>query len=206
MRTQSELSDGELIAQFKNGDAAAFDALVRRYDAALSGFLHHMVGDAALADDLFQETFLRILHSLPAYQERGRFKSWLFGVARNLAVDALRRHRLERELFHRPAPSDPDRSNARALDEGVADARHAPDVRAERAEWAERLQTAIAELPPEQREVVMLRYGAEMTFRQIAEITEVSINTALGRMRYATATLRRKLGVAVTGDVTDGTL
>jgi len=203
VRTPSEPSDGELIAQFVDGRAAAFDALVRRYETTLSGFLRRMVRDHALADDLFQETFLRVMRSLPTYREEGRFGSWLFGIARNLALDALRRRRFEQELFRRPLQNTASDGTDSALIEGVTDSRLAPDALAERAEWGARLEAAIAELPEEQREVLALRYDAGLTFRQIAEITGSSINTALGRMRYATIALRKKLGVVRAEDQAD---
>ena len=205
MNRRSNLSDGELIARFKDGDATALDALVHRHEMALAGFLHRMVHDRALADDLFQETFLRIMRRLPSYREEGRFTSWMFGIARNVALDALRRSRFEQELFRRPMASSPDQATAQPADEGAADPRYGPDMQVERLEWAERLEAAIIDLPAEQREVVALRYGAGLTFREIAEITETSINTALGRMRYATVALRRKLGVAAREDRNDDT-
>ena len=102
-------SDGELIEQFVGGRAAAFDALVRRYETMLFGFLTRMVHDDGLANDLFQETFLRVMEALPTYREKGRFQSWLFSVARNLALDALRRRQFEQKLFHR-TDGDEDRS------------------------------------------------------------------------------------------------
>lgn len=202
MRSSSDLSDGELISRFIAGQPAAFETLVRRYETPLAGFLARMVRDKALADDLFQETFLRVMRTLPTYREEGRFRAWMFGIARNLALDALRRQRFELDLFHRPTHADREETHG-PLHEGVSDPRAAPDAQAERSEWRARLEAAIAELPPEQREVLALRYDGGLTFRQIAEITGISINTALGRMRYATIALRKKLGISQRKDEGD---
>lgn len=191
-------SDGELIEQFVGGRAAAFDALVRRYETVLFGFLTRMVRDEGLADDLFQETFLRVMQALATYTEKGRFRSWLFSVARNLALDALRRRQFERRLFP-STDRDGDESESDAT-EGTAAPELAPDSAAARAEMSERLDRAIAGLPAEQREVLLLRYNADLTFREIAEITGDSINTVMGRMRYATTALRKKLAPFVTED------
>jgi len=196
-------SDAELIDEFLGGQATAFDALVRRYETALLGFLARMTGDGPLAEDLFQETFLRIMQALPDYRERGRFRSWLFSVARNLALDALRRRRFEHGIFrHAPASPDGAEDGDDPVADGIAAEEDAPDALAERAEWAGRLERAIAQLSEEQREVLALRAGAGLTFREIAEITGVSINTALGRMRYATIALRRKLAEYRAEDMT----
>jgi RNA polymerase sigma-70 factor, ECF subfamily len=184
--------DGELIERFVGGDASSFDTLVRRHERALLGFLVRMVRDEALAEDLFQEAFLRIMEALPGYRERGRFRSWLFSVARNIALDALRRRTFERRLFADSPSKHPDGGEAPVAELFVAPD-SGPDDRVEEIERSRVLDRAIAGLPAEQREVLTLRLEGELTFREIAEITGVSINTALGRMRYATIALRRRL-------------
>ncbi len=84
--------DAELIRAYRNGEAEAFEALVRKYERPLFTFLLRLVGNRQSAEDLFQDTFLRVLRALPKYKEDGRFSGWLFGIANNLAVDLLRRH------------------------------------------------------------------------------------------------------------------
>jgi len=158
-----------------------------------------MVRDDALADDLFQETFVRIMNALPAYTEKGRFRSWLFSVARNLALDAIRKGKFERGLFVRQDRENRDDSRHEIAD-GVADEGSAPDSAIERRELAEQLDLAIAGLPAPQREVLMLRHNADLTFREIAEITGDSINTVMGRMRYATSALRKQLAPLMAED------
>ena len=185
-------SDAELIAAFLGGRSSAFDMLVRRYESQLFGFLSRMLRNDELAEDVFQDAFLKVMNALPEYAERGRFRSWLFGIARNLALDTLRRRQREAGIFAH-TQSD-DRENVNAPEEGVVDDAFLPDQVTARAEFVTRLEQALEELPEAQREVVTLRYESGLTFREIAEITDCSINTALGRMRYATAALKKKLG------------
>ncbi len=184
--------DSELIEEFLSGNAASFDALVRRYRDPLFGFLARMVGEDALANDLFQDTFMRVLERFDEYGEAGKFRSWVFQIARNLALDALRRRTFERGLFHRPPDRD-DEDSSSPIEYGSSDPLLQPDALAHDAELRSRLESAIGELPDEQREVVILKLEADLTFREIAEITGESINTITGRMRYATDKLRKKL-------------
>ena len=194
------MQDGDLIASFLKGNAAAFDVLVRRYEGPLYAFLRHMVGDGDAADDLFQDTFIRVMKALPDYTETGRFKSWLFGIARNQALDHLRRRNREQAIFYTPVREDGNESAP--LDEGVEDADLQPDAITERSEWSARLEGAVAQLPDVQREVVTLRFDGDLTFRQIAEITGDSINTVQGRLRYAINALRKRLGEVMQEDLT----
>jgi RNA polymerase sigma-70 factor, ECF subfamily len=188
-------SDGELIEEYRRGRALAFDELVRRYQEPLYGFLYRFTGDSALANDLFQETFLRFIQRLDEYEEDGRFKSWLYQVARNLAMDALRRRQLERGIFSSPPSAHSDDTEQDSdIQDGIADPLSAPDVLLENSELGARLTSAVATLPDDQREVVLLKYQGGLTFREIADITGVSINTVTGRMRYATEKLRKHLG------------
>ena len=193
------MQDSDLIASFLNGNAAAFDRLVRRYEAPLYGFLRHMVGDGDAADDLFQDTFMRVMKALPGYQETGRFKSWLFGIARNQALDLLRKRKREQAVFHSSIQDEEEQVNP--LDEGIEDADLQPDILTEKAEWAGRLEKAIKELPDVQREVLTLRFDGDMTFRQIAEVTGDSINTVQGRLRYAINALRKRLDNVIQEDL-----
>jgi len=186
-------SDSDLIRKFLGGHSAAFNALVRRYEESLLGFLARMTQDRTLAEDLFQETFVRIMHALPDYRDTGRFRSWLFSVARNLALDSLRRRSFEQSVFTTSTPNASDSGSATPL-EGVADARSSPESHTERREMSAHIEKAIAQLPPEQREVIVLRYVVGMTFREIAELTNCSINTVIGRSRYASKALRALLG------------
>jgi RNA polymerase sigma-70 factor, ECF subfamily len=189
---ESTRPDSELIAEFRRGRTAAFDLLVRRYEQPLFGFLMNLVQDEALANDLFQDTFVRIIERIDSYEESGKFRSWLFQVARNLAMDVLRRRQLERGIFSASAEQNGEHP-VNAPEEGIANQLFNPDTVLENTELRVRLTRAIAELPDDQREVLTLRLLSGITFREIAEITHTSINTITGRMRYATEKLRISL-------------
>lgn len=186
--------DSDLIADFQRGRVEAFDLLVRRYEKPLFGFLLRLTGDDALANDLFQDTFIRIMERLESYEETGRFKSWLFQVARNLAMDSLRRRQFERGVFRTPVDTNDNDDFTNPLENGVSADALQPDALAYSSELRVRLRAAIAGLPDEQREVFTLKIEGDLTFREIAEITDTSINTVTGRMRYATEKLRKQLG------------
>lgn len=186
--------DSDLIADFQAGRVDAFDLLVRRYEKPLFGFLLHLTGDDALANDLFQDTFMRAMERLDGYTETGRFKSWLFQIARNLAMDSLRRRQFERGIFRTPADGGADDDITNPFENGVSDDAMRPDAIAYTSELRTRLQAALAALPDDQREVFTLKTEGDLTFREIAEITSTSINTVTGRMRYATEKLRKHLG------------
>jgi len=183
--------DEALVAAYlDHGDEAAFRTLVERHKERIFGFLVGMVRDREIASDLFQETFLRVVAAMQKrrgqYEQQGRWLGWVMRIARNAALDHLRSRKkwqdVERDdddgtSFFERLPSDQPDAIAELDLSGQLDA----------------LRAAIEQLPPEQREVVLLRHESELTFREIAEITDVSINTALGRMRYALINLRKMM-------------
>ena len=179
-------TDEQLVSAYaRQGDDRAFQMLVERHQERIYGFLIGMVRDEDIANDLFQETFLKVIYSLrspaPAYRNQGRFQAWALRIARNAALDHLRRQR-------RRVPPEAVQW------EMLADTAPGAEEAVERAESSQRLEQCIARLSDEQREVLLLRHEAELTFREIAALTDCSINTALGRMRYALVNLRRMLG------------
>ena len=179
----AEDTDEALVARYQRGDVAAFEALLDRHRTGVFRFLCRFVGDAARADDLAQDCWLRFIRAAPRWKDGGRFKTWLYAVARNLATDAARRatHR-----NHEPLDLVPGR---RARD-GVDGAARAPegDVLLRSA-----LERAIAALPDEQREVFLLREYEGITFAEIAEVTGAPVPTVKSRMRYALEALREAL-------------
>ena len=178
--------DDELIAQYQLGKAAAFDRLLERYQGPLLGYLVRMTGNRDAAEDLFQETFLRVLRALPRYEGRGRWKAWLYRTAGNLCIDHYRRG------GRRPSVSlDGDEGR---LSEVLADGSAGPDQAAREAGFLAALETAVAGLPVKQREVYLLRTISGLSFREIAEALECPLGTALGRMHDALAKLRGELG------------
>ena len=185
------LPDEALVAAYiDHGDERAFRLLVERHQDRIFGYLVGMVRDREVASDLFQETFLRAIAAMQkrrgSYEKQGRWLGWVMRIARNAALDHLR----SRKKWQDVDSGDEEGTSffERLPDEG-------PDatILLDTAERVAELREAIEKLPPEQREVVLLRHESELTFREIAEITDVSINTALGRMRYALINLRKIL-------------
>ena len=165
-----EESDIELIGAYLSGSDAAFERLYNRYRQPLYGYLRSMLS-AADADDAFQQTWVRACAALPGYHCRGKFQAWLFRIARNLAVDAIRRRDRRREV--EPEESGADLPEEREPWHGMAD-----------EELRLLLEEALCELPPEQRAVFAMRREA-ISFRIIAARLECPVNTAVVRMRYA---------------------
>jgi RNA polymerase sigma-70 factor, ECF subfamily len=181
--------DEVLVAAYlEHGDERAFRTLIERHQERIFGFLVGMVRDRELAGDLFQETFLRVVAAMQrrrgTYEQQGRWLGWVMRIARNAALDHLRSRKKWQDV-------DRDDEDGTSFFERLAS--DDPDAVAELdlSDQLDTLRAAIEQLPPEQREVVLLRHEAELTFREIAEITDVSINTALGRMRYALINLRK---------------
>ncbi|MEM9760830.1 MAG: sigma-70 family RNA polymerase sigma factor, partial [Pseudomonadota bacterium] len=168
-----------------------------RHQERIHGYLLGMVREPAVADDLFQETFLRAIRAMHAqrgsYAHQGRWLQWVMRIARNAALDHLRRQKRWRTV----ESADEDRE---PVWERLPDTEPDAVTHIDRKQQIELLNRCINRLPPEQREVVLLRQEAELTFREIAELTDCSINTALGRMRYAVNNLRKMMVVAKKND------
>ena len=186
------VSDEALVqAYLDDDDQRAFNTLVERHQDRIYGYLLGMVRDRATADDLFQETFLRVVAAMQrrrgSYTHNGRWLAWVMRIARNAALDHMRR---------RKKWTDVD-AFAEEGDASYWDRLHDPtplaDSELHRLQQRGKLDACIAQLPPEQREVLLLRQDTDLTFREIAELQEVSINTSLGRMRYALLNLRKML-------------
>lgn len=185
-------TDEELItAYLEEGDQEAFRTLVERHQEQVFGYLMGMVKNRAVANDLFQETFLRVIEAMQdrrgSYTHQGQWLSWVMRIARNAAIDYIRKQKKWADVS-----SEDDKEGRSFWDTLSADAPHADEElhRAEQRAW---LDAHIQQLSPEQREVLLLRQETDLTFREIAELTGVSINTALGRMRYALKNLRRMM-------------
>ncbi len=178
--------DAELIRAYQNGEAEAFETLVRKYERPLFTFLLRLVGNRQSAEDLFQDTFLRVLRALPKYQEDGRFSGWLFGIANNLAVDLLRRQRVQRSYF-----LVDDEALAAAIDYHSA-----ADAEVESAEVMRLVEGALQQLPEKQRQVFLLRQHGDLSFKEIAELLGEPLNTVLSHMHYAVTKLRQQLRCA----------
>jgi len=178
-----ELEDSTLIRMSLSGDTKAIDALVKRYQRALYTFLLRLTGDQDRADDLFQETFLRVLQSLDSYEEREKFGSWLFRIANRVAVDSWRRSRTSRKHIT---------TDTQEII-GAIDGQPLPDMVVEQAELVGKIESTLRILSDKQRRVFLLRMHGDLRFREIAEILEEPLNTVLSHMRYAVARLRKDL-------------
>ncbi|MDE6121262.1 MAG: sigma-70 family RNA polymerase sigma factor [Muribaculaceae bacterium] len=185
MRNQNMLTDEQLVALFAGGDNEAFDCLLLRHKQKLFNYILQMVKDRDLADDLFQETFVKAITTIKQgrYNDLGKFSSWIGRIARNLVIDSFRAEKNEHAMSTDDA--DYDVLNRRDLAEDTIEDTLI-DLQIE-----EDLRRLIDLLPDVQREVLEMRYYRDLSFKEIAELTGVSINTALGRMRYAILNLRR---------------
>lgn len=179
-------SDAELLFAYRKGNVAALDELVARYQGQLHGYLHAMTGSAADADDLFQETWLRVVRN-PGSFRGGNFPAWLWRITRNLMIDRLRRRKPVVSLDDTTAEgtSFVDLTPAQGLT--AAEETSAMELGAQ-------IRAAVSRLPPDQRDVFLMRTQAGLSFAEIAKLRRVPINTALGRMHYAIQRLRQELG------------
>lgn len=181
------LSDRVLLNNYLSGDRGAISELIERHSQRVRSYIGMMVKDDDVADDIFQETFIKAVKVIDegGYTDSGKFLSWVLRIAHNRVLDHFRREKSSRQLNEKEAGYDV-LGSLRIADNTVED----NIVHNELMETVRRL---VEELPDDQREVVRLRYYSKLSFQEIAEQTEVSINTALGRMRYALINLRRMI-------------
>ena len=189
------MTDETLMAAFKAGDASAFSTLVVRHEKPLWNFIRRYVQNRAVAEDLTQEVLLRVLRNAGAWEPSAKFSTWLYTIARNICIDYSRRmvHRntssLDGVVGHAAAP---ERSGPLRIDR-VVGADRGGEAAAVDKETAARIETAIASLPEEQREVFLMREVMDMPFAEIAEVTGIALPTVKSRMRYALERLRQAL-------------
>ena len=180
----SVLSDQELLASYLNGENSSFEILLERHKNRVFGFIMSKVKNRDLAEDIFQDTFIKVINSLQKgkYNEEGKFLPWMMRISHNLVIDYFRKASKMRNI--RPSDEfnifDIIHDGSRRQDEEMIRKRVHSD-----------LNKLIQYLPEDQMEVLKMRYFEEMSFKQISRITGVSINTALGRMRYALINLRK---------------
>ena len=181
------LSDRVLLNNYLLGDRSAISELIERHSRRVRSYIGMMVKDDAVADDIFQETFIKAVKVIDegGYTDSGKFLSWVLRIAHNRVLDHFRREKSNRQLNEKDAGYDV-LGTLRFAENTVED----EIVHSELMETVRRL---VEELPEDQREVVRLRYYSKLSFQEIADETEVSINTALGRMRYALINLRRMI-------------
>lgn len=184
-KNMTKLTDRELVMAYANGDNTAFDTLLVRHQKSVFNYILHIVKDSDLANDIFQETFVKAITVIRQgrYEDNGKFVAWINRVAHNLIIDHFRRNKSENTVSN---DSDgTDLLNDRNLcEESIEDS-------LVQTQLTKDLRRLVKELPEAQRQVLMMRIYRDMSFKEIAEETGVSINTALGRMRYALRNMRR---------------
>ena len=181
------LSDQVLLNHYLSGDRSAISQLIERHSRRVKDYIHMMVKDRDVADDIFQETFIKAVRVIDEgrYTDNGKFLSWILRIAHNQVIDHFRAQRQNKSVSESEAGYDVQ-GTLKLAERTVEDAMVCEQI--------ERDVRALVELlPAEQREVVMMRYFSGLSFKDIAEQTNVSINTALGRMRYALINLRRMI-------------
>lgn len=186
MGNLSKMTDEELALSYVEGNNRAFDLLLSRNQSKLYTYILFVVRDRETADDIFQETFVKVITKLQEgkYTNSGKFGAWLMRIAHNVIMDLYRSQKADKVI--EPTP-DNDLSNVNF--NGILDGNiESQYVNAQVLEDVKKLMNM---LPAAQREVVFMRFYQELSFKEIAEMTNVSINTALGRMRYAILNLRR---------------
>jgi RNA polymerase sigma-70 factor (ECF subfamily) len=186
MNTQL-LSDQVLLNRYLSGDRSAISQLIDRHSTRVRDYIRMMVRDRDVADDILQETLIKVVRVIDEgrYADTGKFLSWVLRIAHNRVLDYFRSQKSSRTVTESDAGYNvlgTLRFAERTVEDRMVDEQIEADVR-----------SLIDKLPEEQREVVVMRYYAGMSFQEIADQTEVSINTALGRMRYALINLRKMI-------------
>lgn len=181
----SKYSDHELVKQFIDGEQSSFEVLVKRHKDKVYTYIYLMVKNGQLAEDILQETFIKVIKSLHEgrYQENGKFISWVVRIAHNLIIDHFRKEKQMKTLScdeHEKLLLNSTRFSEMTIEDSIIQDQIALDVR-----------KMVDFLPEEQKEVIIMRHYLDLSFKEIAEQTNVSINTALGRMRYALINLRK---------------
>jgi RNA polymerase sigma factor (sigma-70 family) len=184
MQKSFQISDKKLVRQYLGGNEACLEMLVSRHKNKVFSTIYLIVHDHYIAEDLFQETFIKVIKTLKSgkYNEEGKFLPWVLRIARNLAIDYFRKTQ------RMPTITSSEGNDIFSYLNLEQETREDELIRKQREQSVRDL---IKMLPDEQREVLVLRHYGDLSFKEIAEITNVSINTALGRMRYALNNLRK---------------
>ncbi len=186
MNKTVQLNDNELIQLFQQGNPRAFDALIDRHQERIYNAILFMVKDSYLAEDLIQDIFIKIINNLKQnkYNDEGKFLPWALRIAHNFCVDHFRK------VKRTPTIKTSDDQD---LFEIIKHSDHPADYKMTRTQTHRNIQELVDLLPEEQREIIVLRHYANLSFKEIAQMTNCSINTALGRMRYGLINLRKMM-------------
>jgi RNA polymerase sigma-70 factor (ECF subfamily) len=180
----SQHTDAQLVSSYLNGSEYALEQLINRHQLQIFNFINSKINDRDTSEDLFQDTFIKVIRTLKsgAYNEEGKFLPWVMRIAHNLVIDHFRKsnriptlgNKEDFDIFQFISDKSPNAESTLVQEQVLKD-----------------LQKLIQELPEDQKEVLIMRLYRDMSFKEIAENTNVSINTALGRMRYAIINLRK---------------
>jgi RNA polymerase sigma factor (sigma-70 family) len=186
MTSQIELTDQQSIKMYIDGDTNAISPLITRYKNKIFTSIYILVKDRYLAEDLFQDVFIRIIDTLRSgrYTDEGKFLPWAMRIAHNLCVDHFRKVKRTPTI---KTSDDTDIFEVLNFSEAGA------DTRIMNEQTSDKVRRMIDLLPEDQREIIVLRHYADLSFKEIADLTGCSINTALGRMRYALLNLRKTM-------------
>jgi len=182
---KTQLPDAILVNKYIAGDENSLAILIERHQSKIYGYIYSKVSDRDLTEDIFQETFFKVIHTLKSkkyYNEEGKFLSWVLRISNNLIVDKFRN---DKKMYMKRDTEE------YSIFSGITD--NAPNIENEliKNQVDMDLKKIIQKLPQDQKEVLMMRYYSDMSFKEIADITGVSVNTTLGRMRYAITNLRK---------------
>lgn len=185
MQKSVRLTDEALVASYAEGSNEAFDVLLNRYRSKVFSYIFHIVKNQDVADDIFQETFVKIIMTIKQgrYVETGKFSAWVTRIARNLVIDYFRQEKSENLISI--DNDDVDLLNRRDLSDSTIEDNMV------QTQICNDIRRLIHSLPDSQRNVIEMRFYQNMSFKEIADATNVSINTALGRMRYALMHIRK---------------
>jgi len=181
---QLQVADSILVQNYISGDEKSLEILINKHNQRLTSFIYSKVQDRAIAEDIFQDTFIKVIRTLKrgAYNEEGKFLPWVMRIAHNLIIDHFRRNKRMPKF-----EGSEDFNIFSVLGDDKLDA----ERQLIKDQIDSDLGLLIEELPDDQKEVLIMRIYKDMSFKEISENTEVSINTALGRMRYALINLRK---------------
>lgn len=185
MFKQNVLNDNELVQRFISGDTNSLEILIHRHKSRIFSYIMLIVKNQELAEDIFQETFIKVIRSLKRgkYTENGKFVSWVLRISHNLIIDHFRKEKLKGTISSDNAGVDIFNSQ-KFSEETIEDQMVTSQILSE-------VKELINELPEDQQQVIYMRHYMGLSFKEIAEQTDVSINTALGRMRYALINMRK---------------
>jgi RNA polymerase sigma-70 factor (ECF subfamily) len=185
MTNLRKMTDEELVVTYAGGNNSAFDILLNRHRSNVYSYIYFIVRNRELAEDIFQETFVKAIITIKQgrYTENGKFRAWISRIAHNLIIDNFRQEKNEQTISNDDCEVDLF-NNSKFSDGTVEEMMVKEQILSD-------VKRLIEYLPDNQKEVLMLRYYQDMSFKEIADITGVSINTALGRMRYAILNMRR---------------